>query len=166
MKAKDIAIIGLLSASITVGKLVLSLIPNVEIVSLLFIIYTIIFGIKHSIIISIIFSTTEIFIYGLSTWLLAYYLIWPILIIITYIVQKTIRSEYGYATVAGLFGLFFGAFFAVVESFFYGYAYGITYWIRGIPFDILHGVSNFIIVLIFFNPATKVMTYMYNSLNR
>lgn len=51
LKAKDIAVIGLLSASITIGKLALSLVPNVEIVSLLFIVYTIVFGVKHSIII-------------------------------------------------------------------------------------------------------------------
>lgn len=165
LKARDIAIIGLLSASITTGKLVLSFIPNVEIVSLLFIVYTIIFGIKRSIIISIIFSTTEIFIYGFSTWLLVYYLVWPMLIIIIHFAKKTVKTEYGYATIAGLFGLFFGAFFAVAESFFYGYAYGLTYWVRGIPFDILHGVSNFIIVLFLFNPTIKAMTYVYKSLN-
>lgn len=165
LKAKDIAIIGLLSATITVGKLVLSFIPNVEIVSLLFIVYTIIFGTKHSIIISIVFSTTEIFIYGLSTWLFVYYLIWPILIIITHLVKRTIKSEYGYAIIAGLFGLSFGTFFAIAESIFYGYAYGLAYWIRGIPFDILHGVSNFIIVLILFNPVTRIMTYVYKSFN-
>ena len=165
MKARDIAIIGLLSASITTGKLVLSFIPNVEIVSLLFIVYTIIFGIKRSIIISIIFSTTEIFIYGFSTWLLGYYLVWPMLIIIIHFAEKIIKTEYGYATIAGLFGFFFGAFFAIAESFFYGYAYGLTYWVRGIPFDILHGVSNFIIVLILFNPTIKAMTYVYKGLN-
>jgi len=166
LKAKDIAIIGLLSASITTGKLVLSFIPNVEIVSLLFIVYTIIFGIKRSIVISIIFSTTEIFIYGFSTWLLVYYLVWPMLIIIIHFARETIKTEYGYATIAGLFGLFFGAFFAVAESFFYGSAYGLTYWVRGIPFDILHGVSNFVIVLILFNPTVKAMTYVYKSINR
>jgi energy-coupling factor transport system substrate-specific component len=87
------------------------------------------------------------------------------LIFITHIVKKTVKDEYGYATIAGLFGLFFGVFFAIVESFFYGYAYGLTYWIRGIPFDILHGVSNFIIVLILFNPITKIMIYVYEGFN-
>ena len=163
LKAKDIAIIGLLSASITTGKLVLSFIPNVEIVSLLFIIYTIIFGIKYSIIISIVFTTTEMLIYGFSTWLLVYYLIWPLLIIITYLIKENIKSEYGYAVIAGLFGLFFGTFFAVAESFFYGYAYGLTYWVRGIPFDILHGVSNFIIVLFLFDPMIKIMKYIHKD---
>ena len=153
LKAKDIAVIGLLSASITIGKLALSLVPNVEIVSLLFIVYTIVFGVKHSIIISIIFSTTEIFIYGLSTWLLGYYFIWPMLIFITHIVKKTVKDEYGYATiVAGLFGLFLEHFRYSRILFLW-----ICIWVNildpRIPFDILHGVSNFIIVLILFNPT-------------
>ncbi len=165
LKARDIALIGLLSASITSGKLILSFIPNVEVVSLLFIVYTVTFGLKPSILVSIIFTTTEILIYGFSTWFLVYYFIWPLLIILTHFIKGTIRNEYGYATVAGLFGLFFGAFFAIIESFFYGYAYGIAYWISGIPFDIVHGVSNFIIVLILFNPLTKAMTYVCKNFN-
>jgi len=165
MKAKDIALIGLLSASITTGKLILSFIPNVEIISLLFIVYTVTFGLNRSILVSIIFTTTEIFIYGFSTWFLVYYLIWPMLIIITQLIKKFVKNEYGYATFAGLFGLSFGFFFAIVESFFYGYAYGLTYWVSGIPFDILHGVSNFIIVLLLFNPITKTMTYVSRSFN-
>jgi len=163
MKARDVAFIGLLSASITAGKMVLSFVPNVEVVSLLFILYTVTFGLKRSLMVSIIFTTTEIFIYGFSTWLLVYYLIWPMLIIITATIKKTIKSEYGYATIAGLFGLFFGVFFAVIESFFYGYAYGIAYWIRGIPFDVLHGVSNFIIVLVLFKPMEKVLAKISQS---
>jgi len=165
MKAKDIALIGLLSASITSGKLMLSFIPNVEIVSLLFIVYTVTFGFKRSILVSIIFSTTEILIYGFSTWLLVYYFIWPILVTFTHIIKRIIKNEYGYATVAGVFGLSFGLIFAIVESFFYGYAYGLTYWIKGIPFDIIHGVSNFIVVLLLFNPLTKTMTYISRSFN-
>ena len=87
------------------------------------------------------------------------------LIIITHFIKKTIKNEYGYATLAGLFGLFFGVFFAIAESFFYGYAYGLAYWIRGIPFDILHGVSNFIIVLVLFNPTIKAMAHIYENFN-
>lgn len=76
MKAKDIALIGLLSASITAGKLALSFIPNVEIVTLLFIVYTIVFGFKKSIFVSIVFTTTDILIWGISTWITVYYFIW------------------------------------------------------------------------------------------
>lgn len=157
MRVKDIALIGVLSATITAGKLVLSFIPNVEIVTLLFMIYATVFGIKRTLLVSIIFTTTEIFIYGFATWLLVYYFIWPVLVVLSGILGKKIKNEYGFATLAGIYGLAFGLFFAVGESLFYGWAYGVTYWVRGLPFDIVHGFSNFILVLILFKPLRKII---------
>ncbi|MFW6036065.1 MAG: hypothetical protein ACOCRZ_07405 [Halothermotrichaceae bacterium] len=164
MRVKDVALIGILSATLTAGKLALSYLPNIEIVTLLLIVYTVIFGLKRSIMASVIFSTTEVLIYGFSTWLLGYYIIWSLLIIITAFIQKTVKSEYGYAALAAIFGLFYGLFFAVVESFFYGTAYGISYWIRGIPFDIIHCASNFILVILLYKPLYNVLTkYIQNN---
>ncbi|MBS4535469.1 hypothetical protein GOQ29_07525 [Clostridium sp. D2Q-14] len=158
MKAKDIALIGILSATITAGKLALSFVPNVEIVTLLFILYSIIFGTKRTILVSIIFSTTEILLYGFNTWLLVYYFIWPGLTIVASIIGKKVKSEYGFAFLAGIFGLSYGFIFAISESFFYGIGYGITYWVSGLPFDIIHGFSNFIMVLLLFKPLENVLS--------
>ncbi|HLV09631.1 MAG TPA: hypothetical protein VKY40_05445 [Halanaerobiales bacterium] len=162
MKIRDIALVGVLSATITAGKLALSILPNVEIVTILFIVYTIVFGIRKTLMVSIVFSTMEIFIYGFSTWFIAYYFIWPLLIFLTNAVKDKIKTEYGFAFIGGIFGLSFGLFFAIFESFFYGMFYGISYWIKGIPFDIVHGVSNFIIILILYKPLLNVLEKYYN----
>ena len=163
MKIRDIALIGILSATITAGKLALSFIPNVEIVTLLFIVYTIVFGREKGFLISLVFTTTDILIYGFSTWLLGYYIVWPMLITITGLMKERIKSEYGYAAIGAIFGYTFGLLFAVVESFFYGAAYGWTYWIRGIPFDLIHGTSNFIIILILYKPITDILMKLKKS---
>ena len=153
----DIVLVGILSATLTAGKMALAFVPNVEIVTLLFILYTVTLGLKKALLTAIIFSTIEIFIYGFSTWILGYYFVWPALILITWVLRKTVNSEYGYAIIGGLFGLCFGMFFAVFESIFYGWAYGFSYWVRGIPMDILHGVSNFIIILLLYKPLSKIL---------
>lgn len=158
IRPKDIALIGLLGATITGGKLALSFIPNVEIVTLLFILYTSIFGIKRTLLVAFIFTTIEIFIYGLNTWLLAYYLVWPLLVVLAWVLGRNTKSEYSFAILAGLYGLLFGAFFAVTESFFYGWAYGVNYWIRGIPFDIIHGISNFTLMLVLYKPLYGIVS--------
>lgn len=157
MRARDIALIPLLSASITVGKLALSFIPNVEIVTLLFMVYTVSFGIKRSLLASVIFVTVEILIHGFSTWVLGYYFVWPVLIIVTWLLKDKLKSEFGYAAIAGIFGFLFGAFIAVFESFFYGWAHGFAYWLRGILFDVVHGVSNYIIALLLFKPLSRIL---------
>ena len=68
MKLRDIVLVGLLSAVTTAGKLALSFIPNVEIVTLFFILFAVVLGMKHSLFIAVIFVTTDILIYGFSTW--------------------------------------------------------------------------------------------------
>ena len=163
MKTKDVVLIGILSASITAGKLALSFIPNIEIVTLLFIVYTIVFGHKRTLLVSVVFVTTEIFLYGFATWLLGYYIIWPLLILITEVISRRFQSEYAYAILGAVFGYAFGLFFAVVESFFYGIAYGWAYWLRGLLFDLVHGTSNFVIILMLFNPLIKLLGKLKRS---
>ena len=157
MKIRDIVLIGLLSAATTAGKLALSFIPNVEIVTLFFILFAVVLGMKRSLFVAVIFVTTDILIYGFSTWVLGYYLVWPLLVIIASLLRNKTNSEYVYAFLGGLFGLFFGLFFAITESFFYGPAYGLAYWVNGLVFDLLHGVSNFIIVLLMYKPLKNML---------
>ena len=157
MNIRDIVLIGLFSAIVTAGKLALSFIPNVEIVTLLFIIYTLSLGLRRSLLISIVFVTTEILLYGFSTWILGYYILWPMLIIITSIISRKFNSEYIYAAIAGVFGLTFGIYFSIIESFFYGWAYGLTYWVRGIPWDIVHGGANYVLTLTLLKPLTDIL---------
>lgn len=158
MNIRDIVLIGLFSGIVTVGKLALSFIPNVEIVTLLFIIYTLSLGLKRSILISIVFVTTEIFLYGFSTWILGYYILWPMLIMITSIISRKLNSEYVYAAIAGIFGITFGVYFSIIESIFYGWAYGLAYWVRGIPWDIIHGGANYIVTLTLLKPLTNILS--------
>lgn len=132
-------------------------IPNVEIVTFLFIVFTVLFGKKRALLAAFVFATIEILLWGFGTWILGYYVIWPIAILITDFALKFTKSEYVFAAIAGFFGLTFGLFFAVIESFFYGIAYGFTYWVSGIPFDIIHGASNFIIALFLFKPVVKTV---------
>ena len=159
----DIVLTPMLSATLTSGKMALSFLPNIEIVTLLFMVYSCVFGAKKTFIISIIFSTTEIFFYGVQTWLLVYYFIWPLLIFITSILFKTTDSEWAFSSLGLVFGLSFGLIFAVFESFFYGLSYGIVYWTRGIPFDLIHGASNFIVILLLYKPLLKLLTQLKNK---
>jgi energy-coupling factor transport system substrate-specific component len=164
MKIRDIVLVGLLSAATTAGKLALSFLPNVEIVTLFFIVFAVTLGLKRSLFIAVVFVTTDILIYGFSTWVIGYYLIWPLLVLIISALKKRVKSEYGYATVGALFGFLYGAFFAITESFFYGPAYGFAYWINGLTFDLVHGASNFIIVLLLFKPLKNVMDLQITKL--
>ena len=160
LSVHDIVLIPLLSASLTAGKMALSFIPNVEIVTLLFMVYASVFGFKKTFLVSIIFSTIEIFLYGLQTWLIGYYILWPLLIFLSAMLYKKTQSEWPFAFLALTFGLCFGLFFAMIESIFYGFSYGIVYWLRGIPFDVVHGASNFVLGIFLYRPLEQLLSHL------
>ena len=108
----------------------------------------------------------EILIFGFNpTWSIGYLYVWTILAGLTLIFHR-MENPLGWAVLAGAFGLSFGALMAPPfilimfepETFFTAF---ITYWVTGIPFDIVHCIGNFAICLFLFKPLTKIMTKLY-----
>lgn len=163
MNIRSITLIGILSASLTAAKLTLAAVANVELVTFLLMMYTLTIGTRKTMVTALVFVTTEMLIFGFGTWVIGYYVIWLSIVLITGILKKRLKTEYPSAILSMLFGLLFGAAFAINESLFYGFAYGFTYWLRGIPFDLVHAASNFVIMLVLFNPIKKVLTRLTHT---
>ncbi len=169
MVLKDIPLIGMLTAVLLVVQVALGFLPNIELISLLIIIYTLVLKKKTIYIISI-FIVAEGLLYGFGLWWINYLYIWFILAFIAYIFRKE-RSPLIWALISGFYGLSFGALCSI-PYFFIGLAGGtvqsglntaLAYWISGIPFDLVHGISNFLIGLILFKPLYTLVNTFYNK---
>ncbi len=66
---------------------------------------------------------------------------------------------YFYSIVSAAYGLSFGALCAIPYLFIGGPAMAFSWWVAGIPFDIIHCISNFLLCLILFQPVYKAFTY-------
>lgn len=155
---RDIAITGMMIATIEVAKNALAFIPNVELVSLLVILFTLYFGKKILFVIPA-FILLEGCIYGFGLWWIMYLYVWPLLALITYIMRKQ-DSVWVWAIMSGSFGLAFGALCSIPYIVLSGPKAAFAWWVSGIPFDILHCVSNFVLCLVLFKPLSKVMRKM------
>ena len=151
---KDIAVMGVMVATMTSFKYAMSLIPNVEPVSLLIILYTLFLGPKVIYAI-VVFILVEGLIYGFGTWWVSYLYIWPLLSLLTYLFRK--QTSYFFAILSGVFGLFFGALTAIPYLFVGGLTAAFNYFIAGIPYDLIHSVGNFILCLALFKPLNTVL---------
>ena len=162
MPVRKITRIALLSAILYVSKVALEFLPNVELVSLLTVLYTLVFG-KEAFLIVTVFNLFELIQWGFGTWWVSYLYVWPLLVLITLLLKKVIKEEFLiWSVVSGLFGLIFGSLFAIV------YlpvdpAYALAYWISGLPWDVWHGVCNFVLMLVIGKPLylllKKVRTF-------
>jgi hypothetical protein len=154
ISTRDIALVALMGALLVLGKEALNFLPNIEMVTLLLIVYTVGLGWKRALLASLLFSALEIPIYGVNTWVLMYFINWPLLVGLTVLVQKWLKNNLMYALLSGLWGVLFGIFCAFEQAFFYTgsksyLAYAWAYWLAGLSFDALHVAGNFIFALLF-----------------
>ena len=152
-KIRDFCAIAIMAAILETVKLALSSVANVEGVTLLVIVFTRNFGIKRTLPAVMIFTFVEMVWWGPGIWVLSYLFVWPLLI---FLVSK-VHSEEGipYIILSAGFGLFFGALCAMITMLFYGPAYAFSWWVSGIPYDLIHAVSNGLIVAILMKPLNQ-----------
>lgn len=154
-KIQDIVVIGMMAASMEVAKLALSFLPNIELVSLFIIIFTLFLGNKvfYGI---FVFVILEGFLYGFGLWWIMYLYCWPILALLTKLLHKQ-SSIVAFALLSGTYGLFFGALCSIPYLFIGGPVMFFSNWVTGIPFDIAHCLGNIIICFILFKPLFYIM---------
>lgn len=140
-------------------KVAMSGLPNIEPVSLLVMVYAVVFGKKcfYSVYVYVVF---EILLFGIGIWNIYYLYIWAILAFIA-IAFKKAENPVIWAVISGAFGLLFGAFCMPVDIFIGGFGYAAARWVSGIPFDLLHCAGNFVIALVLFVPLRKLLEKLY-----
>ena len=158
---KEIALFGMLGGLTFGAKFVMSGLPNIEPVSLLLMLFAVTFGVKALFPMGI-YIALEILIYGIQLWNINYLYVWPLLLLVALSMRK-VTSPLLWAIVAAVFGLFFGLLCAPVYLFTGGLAFAVNWWLSGIPFDLLHCVGNFVIVLLLFAPLRKLLGSLYRK---
>lgn len=163
ISVRKIVLLALLAAGTLALQISLSFLPNVELVTLWFLIIALSLNIKESMIVVFVFSLLEGLVWGFGDWVLGYLWIWTIWILIVQLFKPILKDKsHLWALLGALFGFIFGFLFAVQHAVLYGFNMGLVYWIRGISFDIIHAFSNYSLILILFSPIYKV----FNNLLR
>lgn len=146
MRLRLIALSGILGAVLLVCQVAFAFLPNIELVSALVIVFTMVLGryIGYSL---AVFVLLEGVYYGFGMWWFSYLYIWGILALVTYLFRK-MESNLGWALICGFYGLIFGTLTSIPYFITGGFGGGIAYILSGIPFDLIHAVSNFILALL------------------
>ena len=159
----DIAEIGIMVAVIEACKAALMFLPNVETTTFWLIMFTLFFGWKTALVVPV-FILIEGQIYGIHLWWIMYLYTWPLLVVLTRLLRRN-RSALLWAVFSGAFGLSFGALCSI-PYFFIGLAGGtlqsgvvnaVTWWVAGIPWDIIHCIGIFVIMLVLYHPVRLAM---------
>lgn len=150
LRLREMILLALIGAMMLATQVALAALPNIHLVAVLIILAALLFGWK-ALFSVYIFVLLEGLIYGFSMWFVNYLYVWTVLAAIAVLFRKN-RSRWFWAAVAGVFGLLFGALCAIPYFFVGGWAAAFSYWVAGIPFDLIHCVSNAVLTFALLMP--------------
>ncbi len=165
---KRLALIAVMAATITGGKLALAALPNIEIVTLLCGVYGYVFGVLGLAAV-VIFVIAETLIWGIGTWFITYLIYWPLVCLVFMLFRRLrIKNRFLLTAAAMVLTLFFGVLSSLVDvGLFSGfldnfwYRFGI-YYTRGIVFYALQLASNAVTFIFAFTPLSSALTKIRN----
>ena len=161
---REVVLFGVLGALTFALKMCMALLPNIEPVSLLVIVFSVVFGWK-ALYPTYVYVVMEILYWGIGTWNMNYLYIWGILAVVALLLRKA-DHPLVWAMVSGIYGLAFGLLCSPVDIAMGGLSFAITKWASGIPFDIAHCIGNFFMALILFKPLRILLTKLYGKMRR
>ena len=147
LSAREIVVFAMLGAVMYVSKLVMEVVPNVHLLGVLTVAYTVVYRWKALYPIYIYVLLNGVF-YGFAAWWIPYLYVWAILWGVVMLLPERMPGKIRpliYMSVCAAHGFLFGPLYAPVPAILYGLSLkGTVAWIlAGLPWDVVHGISNF-----------------------
>ena len=162
MTTRKLVALSLLAAVMVGLQVGLAALPNIEAVSLLVMVYTVVLGSGVAYILAV-FVVLEMLLWGVHTWVLSYLYVWAVLAALAWLLRR-MESRLGWALLSGAYGLSFGALCALVYLPVGGWRMFAATWVAGIPFDLLHCGGNFVMALLLFRPCRRVLALLWERI--
>ena len=165
----ELVLFAMLGMIMFVSKLVMEFLPNIHLLGMLTMVYTLTFRAKALVPIYVYVFVNGLYA-GFATWWVPYLYIWTVLWGLTMLLPRRMPRWLCcvvYPLVCGLHGLAYGTLYAPAQALMYGLNFeGMIAWIiAGLPFDFLHGVGNLLTGLLII-PLVALLTRLNKTAQR
>ena len=163
------AVFAMLGTLMFCSKIIMEVLPNIHLLGMLTMVYTIAFRRKALLPIYVYVMINGLYA-GFSMWWIPYLYIWTVLWALTMLIPRRISKKAAaivYPLICGLHGLAFGTLYAPAQALMFGLNLEQTLaWITvGFPWDVVHAVGNVAAGLLIL-PFSELMKKLYERLNR
>lgn len=147
LTTREIAIFGMLGAVMYASKVIMEVFPNIHLLGMFTMAFTIVYRKKALYPIYIYVLINGLFA-GFAAWWVPYLYIWTVLWGITMLLPQNMPRKIRpivYMVVCAVHGFLFGTLYAPAQALMFGLNLEATLaWIvAGLPWDFIHGISNF-----------------------
>lgn len=155
--SRRVVVCALLAAVTVVLQMAMAPLPNIEPVSLLVLVFTLVLG-RDVFYVVYTFVLLEGLVFGFHLWWVSYLYVWPLWAgAVLLLGRGGEKPALFWAVAGGAFGLSFGALCAL-PYLAGGLWAALSYWTAGIPFDLLHCAGNFFLVLALEQPLYRLLS--------
>mgnify|MGYP004665764275 FL=1 len=149
------------------SKMIMEVAPNVHLLGVFTIAFTVVYRKKALYPIYTYVLLNGIFC-GFATWWIPYLYLWAVLWGATMLLPKRIPEKIRplvYMLLCAAHGFLFGTLYAPAQALLYGLSFQkmIAWIISGLPWDFVHGVSNFFCGILIV-PIVKILTFLEKNL--
>jgi uncharacterized membrane protein len=152
---RRIALLAVMTALVTVGRLVFALpvLPNIQPMTALLILITLNIGIIDGLVVATLSMLLTNMILGMGPWTVLQIFAFIVVILLTALCKifyryGSFRNRLIFSIWAALTGFIYGLIISFLSFHLYGMSNFVVYYINGLPFDALHAVGNFAFFLI------------------
>ncbi|MEZ3468741.1 MAG: hypothetical protein K1W40_10025 [Schaedlerella sp.] len=147
LTTREITIFAMLGAVMYASKLLMEVAPNIHLLGVFTIAFTVVYRKKALYPIYIYVILNGIF-SGFAAWWVPYLYVWTVLWAVVMLLPEHLPKKLRpliYMTICAAHGFLFGTLYAPAQAILFGMSFhGMVSWIiAGLPFDLIHGVSNF-----------------------
>ena len=167
LNTKEICLFGILSALMFISKIVMEALPNIHLLGMLTVTYTIVFRKKALIPIYVYVLLNGMFA-GFNAWWVPYLYIWTLLWGATMLLPKNMPKAVAcvvYPVICALHGLFFGVLYAPVQALMFDFTLeqALAWIAAGFTFDMIHMIGNLAVGLLIY-PASEALKRLTKSI--
>lgn len=161
------AVFAMLGALMYASKMIMEVAPNVHLLGVFTIAFTVVYRKKALYPIYTYVLLNGIFC-GFATWWIPYLYLWAVLWGATMLLPKRIPEKLRplvYMLLCATHGFLFGTLYAPAQALLYGLSFQkmVAWIISGLPWDFVHGVSNFFCGILIV-PIVKILTFLEKNL--
>ena len=148
LSVRELAVFSMLGALMYASKELMAALPNIHLIGVFIVAFTIVYRRKALWPLYIFVFITGLM-GGFATWWIPYLYIWTILWGATMLLPKKLPEKFRpliYMSVCSLHGFLFGTLYAPAQALLFGlnFKQTIAWIVAGLPYDAIHGVSNFV----------------------
>lgn len=161
LRVFDLVLLPMLGVLMYVSKLLMEFLPNIHLLGMFIIVYTLVY--RWRALIPIYIYVLLLGLYGgFMPWWVPNLYTWTLLWAVTMLLPRRMPQWLGsivYPAVCALHGFAYGMIYAPAQALLYGLDWnGMVAWVvAGFPFDIVHGIGNLLTGLLII-PLTSLLT--------